>query len=685
ALNVTPYLTLQAADSDTLADTFGTVHTYLPDLANNDGSCDLFLGQSLGSPGTACRLIEDFIPPRRHAPDRSINVLSSHPGFSITGSKPGTPPYRASCTDGESISLTAVAPGGFAFQKWQDEDGVSLGGGALQLQMDDDRVLTAIFVEATGNAPIADAGGPYTAQPGESVTLDASGSTDVDGDIASYSWDIDGDGSFGDSIGVNPVVTSAVGSATVITVRVTDAAGNVDEATSVLSFKQDDVIDWTNLANINASTNALTKSGGGSAWNGNAWSVRALTEPGYVAVSATRGGKRMIGLSLVEGGAAIQTIEYAMYLNIGALEVYESGTHRGRVGTFEDGDELRLTIDGRDIVYSQNGVEIRRVIQAVPAGAYAYQADVSIETNGASLENIRMVIPAPEGPVIDGYIAYDPDNLNTFYSAGDTLTINFHQNTDQAGLSGEQSKVEVDALFSFSPAPGIDYKGAWASAASYVVTVITPGDPGPEIGTATCQVKDSASIFNAKAPLPAATASSPPLSGHFGSTTVLWTELVNVLIEGPKLTRLFATNERWDSGAVSSREVNTNAYFETTVTQLGKKRMIGFGKSNDDATHTDIDYAFFMHFSGALEVYEDGAQTGGLGRYAIGDILKMEIDGLEMKYYKKRRPRPQQSAHRRRVPLQGRRLDAEPARHHRQHHPRHPRSRPADDRQRCGQ
>jgi PKD domain len=59
------------------------------------------------------------------------------------------------------------------------------------------------------HSPFASAGGPYTIMEGGSLTLDASASSDPDGDPLTYSWDVNGDGVFGDATGVNPTLTRA--------------------------------------------------------------------------------------------------------------------------------------------------------------------------------------------------------------------------------------------------------------------------------------------------------------------------------------------------------------------------------------------------------------------------------------------------------------------------------------------
>ena len=55
---------------------------------------------------------------------------------------------------------------------------------------------------AADNAPVAEAGGPYSSNIGDALTLDASASYDVDGEALEYHWDLDGDGPFDDADGV---------------------------------------------------------------------------------------------------------------------------------------------------------------------------------------------------------------------------------------------------------------------------------------------------------------------------------------------------------------------------------------------------------------------------------------------------------------------------------------------------
>jgi YD repeat-containing protein len=78
---------------------------------------------------------------------------------------------------------------------------------------------------------------PDPAVTGQAVTFNASGSNDIDGSIANYKWDLDGNGSFETDTGTVASVTSSYPAVVTLTIRlrVTDDRGATSDASATLA------------------------------------------------------------------------------------------------------------------------------------------------------------------------------------------------------------------------------------------------------------------------------------------------------------------------------------------------------------------------------------------------------------------------------------------------------------------
>src|SRR5207247_2536993 len=73
---------------------------------------------------------------------------------------------------------------------------------------------------------------PNPALTGQTVTFDGSGSSDPDGSVTNYKWDLDGNGTFETDTGSSPTASRSYSSAQSLTVmlRVTDSGGATNDA-----------------------------------------------------------------------------------------------------------------------------------------------------------------------------------------------------------------------------------------------------------------------------------------------------------------------------------------------------------------------------------------------------------------------------------------------------------------------
>ena len=93
--------------------------------------------------------------------------------------------------------------------------------------------LTPYIAADANQAPVADAGGPYSVPEGGGITVHAGASADPEGQPLTYAWDLNNDGQFDDATTVDATFSAAGidGPATrTVSVRVADPAGNTDIA-----------------------------------------------------------------------------------------------------------------------------------------------------------------------------------------------------------------------------------------------------------------------------------------------------------------------------------------------------------------------------------------------------------------------------------------------------------------------
>jgi PKD repeat protein len=122
-------------------------------------------------------------------------------------------------------------------------------------KVDSEPSYSTATIAEVNDPPIADAGPDQTATVNEVITFDGSGSTDPEGNIASYAWDF-GDGTSGTGITVTHAYSTA-GTYTV-TLTVTDDGGLTDSDTAIVTVTEAPAVPTIHVASIEMSTGSRT-------------------------------------------------------------------------------------------------------------------------------------------------------------------------------------------------------------------------------------------------------------------------------------------------------------------------------------------------------------------------------------------------------------------------------------------
>jgi len=134
-----------------------------------------------------------------------------------------------------SLSLTvpedAVTGDTYARFRISSTGGLSFDGAASDGEVED----YMIEITPANQPPIADIGGPYLVDEGDTVTLDGSGSSDPDDNIVSYEWDLDNDGEYDDAVGETTTRVFNDNGIYTVGLKVTDSYGEYDTDTTTVT------------------------------------------------------------------------------------------------------------------------------------------------------------------------------------------------------------------------------------------------------------------------------------------------------------------------------------------------------------------------------------------------------------------------------------------------------------------
>ncbi len=212
--------------------------------------------------------------------------------------------------------------------------------------------LTIVYNSPPANL---DAGGPYSVSEGNALTLNAS-TTDPDGDSLSYSWDINGDGKYGDATGANPTLTWAQLNG----VGITDGPSTFDVSVQVNDGQGHAVTSNAVALTVSNTAPTLTISGASSVNEGSTYTLNlASSDPGADTISSwtiTWGDGSVP--QVVSGNPSSVTHTYADGLNIFTI----SATATDEDGTYAAGKTVAVSVANVPPVLTISGSPVATIL-----------------------------------------------------------------------------------------------------------------------------------------------------------------------------------------------------------------------------------------------------------------------------------------------------------------------------------
>ena len=365
---------------------------------------------------------------------------------------------------------------------------------------------------------------------------------------------------------------------------------------------------WSNsdmTGNMSAvNVNSLLKTTGNGVWDGGAASLNKVKDRGYFEFTATENNKlRAVGLTTINSGADQNSINFCFYLqNDGFYRIYESGADRGLMGTYAPGSVFRIGIDNGILKYYKDGI---LVYISTVAPALPIMADVSINEAGGTVTN-AIVVNYNNGTFVSNipnggtYTWMINSNIILTNNQSSFIPSNLQYNDTircilNSNLPGCTPQVINSNYIIYRPAVSDSadfYIGANGSASGCHFTIEQVKWKASEVSAATMTVRSDNSLLK---------------------------------LQSPAL---------WNGGAASWNKVYNNGYLEFVATENNKAKVLGLSNTYLDASLATVQFGILLQSTGAFRVYESNNDRGGFGNYVAGDIFKIWVDNLVVRYYR---------------------------------------------------
>ncbi|HQO58656.1 MAG TPA: fibronectin type III domain-containing protein [Candidatus Omnitrophota bacterium] len=369
---------------------------------------------------------------------------------------------------------------------------------------------------------------------------------------------------------------------------------------------------WRDLDGAAANGNTLTKTSSySSSWEvGGAASAQWFNGDGAVDFLVTQyNTERVCGLSNYNKDSKNTTIGYGIYLKgLGTLSVIENGVNRNIAGAYYSiNDRLAVERIGTTVTYKKNEVVF---YTSTLSSTGPLLVDAAIRTTNGVIADV----------MLRGMTAGVPDPVNDLAASGDLgndEVVLYWKEQPNNGYPVSEYEIQYGPVSSGNF--GMVYTdNAYPGAR---ITGLTEGVPYQFRVVSRNQM--GTSVFSNIA---IATLWPAP------EVDVVWTDLVNVSVDGNSITKTAPTFNRMDSGAASQQHVVGDGEILFTAPQTDKFIFCGLSYSNPDTFSSSMLYVVGLSSIGRYSIYESGMSRHVSGYYYAGDIFSLERIGTTVTY-----------------------------------------------------